>query len=475
MPHRLLALLLLAAPLVQAQHSSLDYSADYQRQALDIYRDTIAMRTAAGHGQVPAMAHYLADRFRDGGFDDEDIHVVPFTSASGEETASLVVRYRGDGSSRRKPILFAAHMDVVDARREDWVRDPFTLIEEDGYFFGRGTADDKLGTTLLTTTFIRLKREGFRPARDLVIAFSGDEETAMATIRDLVTNHRELVDAEFALNADSGGGALGTDYSPVSYQVQAAEKTYADIELEVQNPGGHSSRPRRSNAIYHLANALLKVQAFQFPVQYNDITVSYFEQRSAAETGDLGRAMADFARDPGDGAAAAALAESPSQVGITRTTCVATMLDAGHAENALPQSAKANVNCRLFPGETVEQTVATLRRVIDNDEVLIRVKGSPRSAPASPLREDVMSAITKAVREQYPDLPIIPYMTTGATDGRELRAAGIPTYGTTGLFQRSEDSFAHGLNERVLVISFYQALEHWNSVIRELAAREGFF
>ncbi len=475
MLRRVLTLFLLTAPPVHAQHTSLDYSEDYQRQALSIYRDTIAMRTAAGHGQVPRMAHYLADRFRDGGFDESDIHVIPYVSASGEETASLVVRFRGDGSSRKKPILFAGHMDVVDAKREDWVRDPFTLIEEDGYFFGRGTADDKLGTTLLTTTFIRLKREGFRPARDLIIAFSGDEETAMATIRDLLENHRELIDAEFALNADSGGGALGTNFAPIAYQVQAAEKTYADIGLEVRNPGGHSSRPRRSNAIYHLSEALLRIQRFQFPVRHNDITVSYFEQRAAAESGDIGRAMAAFARNPGDPAAAEVLADSPSQVGITRTTCVATMLEAGHAENALPQSAKANVNCRLFPGETVADTVEMLTRVIDNDDVIISVKGTPRSAPASPLREDVIAAITNAVRDRYPDLPIIPYMTTGATDGRELRAAGIPTYGTTGLFQRSEDSFAHGLNERVLVVSFYEALEHWNSVIRELGGRQGFF
>jgi len=473
MRHRLPLLLLLATSGVFAQVSSDDFRAPYQRQALSIYRDTIAMRTAAGHGQVPTMAHYLADRFRDGGFDEEDVHVLPFTSEDGEETASLVVRFRGDGSSGERPILFAAHMDVVDARREDWERDPFTLIEEDGYFFGRGTADDKLGTTILTATFIRLKQEGFTPTRDLVIAFSGDEETAMATIRDLVTNHRDLIDAEFALNADSGGGALDTDYAPIAYQVQAAEKTYADIELEVRNPGGHSSRPRRSNAIYHLAEALVRIQAHQFPVRHNDITLAYFEQRASAESGDIGAAMAAFARNPGDAAAAAVLAESPSQVGITRTTCVATMLDAGHAENALPQSAKANVNCRLFPGVTVEETAATLERVVGNDEVILRVKGSPRSAPASPLREDVMSAITAAVHDRYPDLPVIPYMTTGATDGRELRAAGIPTYGTTGLFSRSEDSFAHGLNERILVASFFEALEHWTIVIRELAGRRG--
>lgn len=470
---RLLLMTFLVPSAVFAEASSDEFQASYQRQALDIYRDTIGMRTAAGHGQVPAMAHYLADRFLDEGFDPDDVQVLPFMLPTGEETASLVVRYRGDGSSGRKPVLFTAHMDVVDALPEDWQRDPFTLIEEDGYFFGRGTADDKLGTTVLTATFLRLKREGFIPSRDLIIAFSGDEETSMATIRDLVTTHRALVDAEFALNADSGGGALGTDFSPLAYQVQAAEKTYADIELTVRNPGGHSSRPRRQNAIYDLAEALLRIRAHEFPVRYNDITRRYFELRAEAEGGPVGEAMAAFARNPGDENAAAVLAESPSQVGITRTTCVATLLDAGHAENALPQTARANINCRLFPGVTVEDTVRTLREVVGNDEIAFRVKGSPRSAPASPLREDVMAAIRKAVHAQYPDLPLIPYMTTGATDGREMRAVGIPTYGTTGLFSRSEDSFAHGLNERILVRSFFDALEHWAIVIRELSSRQG--
>ncbi len=463
------AVALLASTAGFTQDESRDYTEPYQRLALTIYRDTIGMRTAAGHGQVPGMAHYLADRFRDAGFPDEDIHVVPYVVPSGEETASLVVRYRSRSASGKKPILLTAHMDVVDALRKDWERDPFTLIEEDGYFFGRGTADDKLGTTTLTATFLRLKSQGFQPTRDLIIAFTGDEETTMLTIRNLLSSHRDLVDAEFALNADSGGGALATDFSPLAYQVQAAEKTYADIVLTVRNPGGHSSRPRSKNAIYDLAAALQRIQAYQFPVQQNDITQRYFEMRAEQESGELGAAMAAFARDPNNAEAAAVLAASPSQIGITRTTCVATMLQAGHAENALPQSASANVNCRLFPGTGIEEVVSTLSEVVANEDVEIRVKGFPRSAPASPLREDVMAAIRNAVDADYPDLPIIPYMTTGATDGREMRAAGIPTYGTTGLFSRSEDSFAHGLNERVLVRSFYAAIEHWTRVLEELA------
>jgi carboxypeptidase PM20D1 len=449
--------------------SSKDFTADYQTKALKIYRDTIAMRTARGHDQVKIMAHYLADRFRDGGFDDNDINVIPFVSPNGEEIASLVVRYRGDGSSGKKPILFVAHMDVVDALRKDWVKDPFTLIEENGYFFGRGTGDDKFGTTLLTATFLRLKNENFIPNRDLIIAFSGDEETEMLTIEDLVANHRALIDAEFAINADSGGGSLSTEFVPISYQLQAAEKTYADFTISITNPGGHSSRPRKVNAIYDLAQALKEIESYDFPIQSNDITVAYFKMRADAEKNELGKAMMDFSINPNDSKAAEIISNYPNQIGIIKTTCVATMLDAGHAENALPQSANANINCRLFPGTNVDEINSKLRQIISNPNIQINVSGTPKSAPASPLREDVMAAIKKAVHAQFPDLPIIPYMTTGATDGRALRAGGIPTYGTTGQFARAEDSFAHGLNERVLVKSFFDALEHWRIVIHELS------
>jgi acetylornithine deacetylase/succinyl-diaminopimelate desuccinylase-like protein len=360
-------------------------------------------------------------------------------------------------------------MDVVDALRKDWVKDPFTLIEENGYFFGRGTGDDKFGTTLLTATFLRLKNENFIPNRDLIIAFSGDEETEMLTIEDLVANHRALIDAEFAINADSGGGSLSTEFVPISYQLQAAEKTYADFTISITNPGGHSSRPRKVNAIYDLAQALKEIESYDFPIQSNDITVAYFKMRADAEKNELGKAMMDFSINPNDSNAAEIISNYPNQIGIIKTTCVATMLDAGHAENALPQSANANINCRLFPGTNVDEINSKLRQIISNPNIQINVSGTPKSAPASPLREDVMAAIKKAVHAQFPDLPIIPYMTTGATDGRALRAGGIPTYGTTGQFARAEDSFAHGLNERVLVKSFFDALEHWRIVIHELS------
>ena len=462
--------LLFISSIVNAQLvSSQNYNADHQLLALEIYEKTIAMRTAAGHNQVKVMAHYLADRFRDGGFEESDINLIPFISPNGEEIASLIVRYRGDNSSNRKPILFVAHMDVVDALRKDWVKDPFKLIEEDGYFFGRGTADDKSGTTLLTSAFIRLKEEGFLPNRDLIIAFTGDEETEMLTIEDMVENHRNLIDAEYAINADSGGGRLDRNYKPIAYQLQAAEKTYADFTISITNPGGHSSRPTRVNAIYDLAQALKEIESYEFPIESNDITVEYFKMRAAAEKNELGKAMMDFSINPNDSRAAEIISKDPNQIGIIKTTCVATMLDAGHAENALPQSASANINCRLFPGTTVNEINSRLRQIISNPNIKINVSGTPKSAPASPLKEEVMDALRKAVHAQYPDLPVIPYMTTGATDGRALRAGGIPTYGSIALFSRGEDNFAHGLNERVLVKSFFDALEHWQILIHELS------
>ncbi len=467
-----IGLLLLTVGVVEAQDRSVDYIEQYQERALEIYRTSIAYRTAASHGQVPALASYLADQFRAGGFADEDIHLLPFAMSEGEETAALVVRYRGDGSSGEKPILLVAHMDVVDALPEDWERDPFTLFEEDGYFFGRGTLDDKFGTTMLTSTFLRLKSEGFQPTRDLIIAFTGDEETGgEATTRSLVTTFRDLIDSEFALNADAGGGILDDNGNAVSYLVQAAEKTYATFELTVRNPGGHSAAPRADNAIYELAHALQKIESFRFPVRWNEITRRYFELTGDARIGELGEAMRRFAANPDDEEAAEILYGYPAQVGFTRTTCVATMLRGGHAENALPQSATATVNCRIFPDVEVSEVQATLQRVVENDQLQIEVLGDPVPSLASPLRQDILAAVTAVVHVGHPGTPIVPYMSSGGSDGLELRAGGIPTYGIMGLFIREDDDFAHGLNERVPVRSFYGALEFWHLLLTELASR----
>ncbi len=466
------AVVLLFAPCVaSAQDSSADYTEPYQQRALEIYRTIIGYRTAAGHGQVPAVANYLADQFRAGGFPEEDVHVLPFDTAGGEETAGLVVRYPGDGSSGEAPILLLAHMDVVDALPQDWERDPFTLIEENGYFFGRGSFDDKFGVTMLTATFLRLKDEGFVPNRDLVLAFTGDEETGMLSARRMVTTHRELTDAEFALNADAGGGSLDEDGNPTVFVVQTSEKTYATFELTVRNPGGHSSTPRADNAIYELATALKNIEAYRFPVMVNDATRLFFRETAKITPGEVGDAMARLADNPDDSQAADVLWHEPEVVGVTRTTCVATMLRGGHAENALPQSATATVNCRIFPGVEVSDVEATLVRVADAPGLEIEVLGAPTASPASPIRDDVVEAARAAVEARYPGTPIIPYMAPYATDGREIRAGGIPTYGVMGLFIKDSDQFAHGLNERVSVRGFFGALEHWQVMLNELAGR----
>ena len=459
---------MLALP-VFAQVKSSDYTQDYQKTAVEIYRHIVSIRSAAGHGKVPEVANYLADRFRDGGFADEDIHVLPQTVSSGEQTASLVVRYEGNDSSGRKPILLIAHMDVVDALPEDWERDPFTLVEEDGYFFGRGSFDDKFGITTLTTTFLRMKAEGFMPSRDLIIAFSGDEETGMQTTRALATTHRELTDAEYVLNADGGGGFLDEDGGAVAFMIQAAEKTFATFQLTVRNPGGHSSIPRKDNAIYELATVLKNIEAYTFPAQMNEITQGYFEKTGAATPGDLGAAMQRYAADPDDEDAAEVLSQIPMQNGVMRTTCVATMLSAGHAANALPQSATATVNCRIFPGVEVSSVQAALLEAGGNNQLEIDVARAPLASPTSPLNEEVTAAVTAAVHKQHPDIPIIPYMAPYGTDGREMRAAGLPTYGIMGLFIKEDDEFAHGLNERVQVDVFFGALDYWYDLLNDLA------
>lgn len=458
----------LALP-VAAQNQSSYYTADYQRQALEIFRDIVAVRSSEGHGKVPEVAGYLADLFLAGGFDEGDVHVLPFLLSGGEQTASLVVRYRGDNSSGRKPILLIAHMDIVDALPQDWERDPYTLIEEDGYFFGRGTLDNKFGVTMLSTTFLRLKAEGFVPTRDLIIAFSGDEETNMETIRDLVTTHRELTDAEYVLNSDGGGGLLDTNHQPRAYYLQAAEKSYASFDLTIRNPGGHSSMPRKDNAIYELAEVLRNIESYQFPVQTNEVTRAYFEVMGEMTPGESGAAMRRFAKEPRDRKAIDVISRDPAKVGLIRTTCVATMLSAGHAENALPQSATATVNCRIFPGVSPDYVKEKLQSAARNPALEIRTLDEPRAGPASDLNEDVSAAVSASVHARYPGIPVIPYMAPYATDGRETRIAGMPTYGISGLFVREEDEFSHGLNERVEVREFYGALEHWHRILHTLA------
>ena len=460
-----LACLLAIALLAPTAHASAGRSAS-DLKAREMFAKAISIPTSEGLGKVPELANYLAGEFRQAGFPDADVHVLPLG-----ETASLVVRYRGDGSGGR-PVLLMAHMDVVTANREEWQRDPYALVEEGGYFFGRGTLDVKQGVVGLAATFLRLKSEGFVPTRDLILYFSGDEETNGYTAQDTLKNHRELVDAEFALNADGGGGSLASDGTPVMYSLQVAEKTYASFELTAHNAGGHSSAPRADNAIYELANALVRLQAFRFPVMWNDGTLGYFRATGAVRHDALGRAMTAFAANPHDQAAIELLSSDPGEVGKIRTTCVATMLSGGHAENALPQTATATVNCRIFPGQSVDDVRHALE-VLALPAVEVKTIGSPFPAPASPLRADVLDAVTEVVHSLRPGIPIVPTQSSGASDGIYFRAAGIPTYGVGLSFGRDEDDFQHGLDERIAVASFYEDLEYWHRLLLRIAGPRG--
>ncbi len=434
-----------------------------EARARAIFARVIAFKTSVGLGQVPAMAAYLGDEFRAAGFPDADIHVLPLG-----ETASMVVRYRGDGSGG-KPILLMAHMDVVTANREDWQRDPFTLVEENGYFFGRGTYDVKESLTSLTATFLRLKAEGFVPTRDLVLVFTGDEEVTQETTRDVFSNHRELVSADFALNTDAGMGNLDEQTGqPFLYSIGTAEKSYASYELTVRNPGGHSSQPRADNAIYELAAALGRIQAYRFPAQWNDTTLAYFRGIGALTAGALGKAMRDFGANPQDQGAIAALSANSTYAGMIRTTCVPTLLRGGHAENALPQSATVTVNCRIFPGTSPAAIKGNLQQIV-GQQVEITILRAPFSSDASPLRADVIAAVTRAVHVRHPGIPVVPKLDTGASDAMYSRAAGIPTYGTCEAFLKDSDDFSHGLNERLPVQSFYAGLEFWYALLEDLA------
>lgn len=440
---------------------------EHAQKTLEIYRSIIEVDTSKNRGNTPKVARYLADELLAAGFLEEDIRIVPRG-----DFVSLIVTYHGDDSSGRKPILLLGHMDVVEAYAKDWVRPPFELTQDDVNFYARGTIDNKFGVAQLTSTFIRLKKEGFVPNRDLILAFSGDEESGMTTTRMMAYEMPELVEAEYALNSDAGGGQLTADGRAVSYRVQAAEKTYATWEITVRNPGGHSSRPRDDNAIYDLASVIKAIEAHRFPVMWSEMTLSYFQQVGEQMGGELGEAMVQFAYNPEDEHAAERLRSEPSYVGTTRTTCVVTMLDAGHAENALPQSATATVNCRIFPGVSVEDVEAELREVVGNPEAEFKMLGDPTESPISELRADVLSALSKAVHGRYPELPLISYMESGGTDGMHFRKAGVPTWGISGRFMNPDEMFAHGLNERVPIKAFYDALDHWSIIIRELAGNE---
>jgi acetylornithine deacetylase/succinyl-diaminopimelate desuccinylase-like protein len=456
--------IIVACLLATGVSAEVDRNSEHAKKTLEIFRHIIEIETSKGLGNVPKVANYLADELKDAGFPGEDIEILPVG-----ETAALIARYRGNGSSGKAPILLLAHMDVVEAFESDWERTPFELTQDDTYFYARGTVDNKFGVAQITSTFIRLMKDNFVPTRDLIIVFSGDEDSTLTSTRALAYETPDLADAEFALNSDAGGGDLTREGLAVVYGIQAAEKTYVTWEITATNPGGHSSRPRPDNAIYDLAEAIQKIRAYHFPVRWSEMTLDYFAETGTQIGGELGEAMLRFSKNPEDKAASDRLEVESSYVGSTRTTCVVTMLKAGHAENALPQSATATVNCRVFPGDPVVEVERQLKQVIGNDAIVFENIYPPTESPVSELREDVRAAVSESVQARYPGIRMLAFMESGGTDGMHFRRAGIPTWGVSGIFMNPDEMLAHGLNERVPIKAFYDALDHWTIMIRELA------
>ena len=463
---RAIAPTLLVVALISLPAIAQSTSGDYERLGRDLLRTLIETNTTHSSGSVTAAAESMATRLVAAGFPQADVQVV----GGVDKKRNLVVRYRGTGV--RKPVLFIAHLDVVEARREDWSFDPFVLTEKDGYFYGRGTIDQKGGAATLVAAFIRLRQERWQPDRDLILALTADEEGGPDNgVAWLLANRRDLVDAEFCINVDSGGGELHGG-KLTAFQVQTAEKVYASFTLTVKNAGGHSSLPTKDNAIYRLAAGLRRLAAFEFPVRLNDTTRAYFERMAPGagpHIGDMQTLSRASAAAPAVKAAAARLsAASPFYNALLRTTCVPTMLQGGHAENALPQTAQATVNCRVLPTEDPAAVQRTLERVLADAQIAVAPVAKATPSSPSPLAAEVFKAIEAAVRVVWvrgsasagaAAVPLVPFMETGATDGLLLRNAGIPVYGASGIPYDPDDMRAHGKDERILVKSFDQGLE----------------
>ncbi|MDP9423804.1 MAG: M20/M25/M40 family metallo-hydrolase [Pseudomonadota bacterium] len=459
-------------PGVVAQPSKLD--ATWQAKTRAFYEKSIEIPTVAGRGQMPLQADLIADELRAAGFAEQDIKIVPYEGEPGDKTVALIARWRADRPTG-KPILLMAHMDMVEAKRADWKFDPFEFREEGGYFYGRGSYDNKAGMTGLVMSFLKLKQAGWKPNRDLILFFTGDEETGGKGARLGATEWRQMTDAEYALNSDGGGGAFLANGAPLGFALQTAEKTFQTFHFTVRNKGGHSSRPRKDNAIYELATALKKLEAHRFQPMLNETTRGYFALRARQE-GDsaLGKAIRAWLANEKDDAAADAIEGSELEVGLTRTRCVATELQAGHADNALPQMARATVNCRIMPGVSPDAIQAELKGIAGAG---VEVTKDPnyvgRSTPVTPQRADVAKAYQDAVTAlNGKGVPVAPYMSAGATDGAFFREAGMPVYGMDGSWVISpEDERAHGLDERMPVRAVYDNVLFWEMVLKQLAGR----
>lgn len=437
---------------------------EHQKLARELFQELIEINTTLNFGSTKA-AESMALRLRAAGFAESDVQIL----GPQPQHMNLVVRYRGKDTLR--PILFIGHLDVVEALRKDWSFDPFKFFESDGYFYGRGTTDMKGDDASLIASLIRLKQEGFVPRRDIIVALTEDEENGDANgIQWLLDNHCDLIDAEYCINPDGGGGDIKNGKELVM-TIQTSEKIYFDYKLEVHNKGGHSALPIKENAIYRLAEALTRLAKFNFPINLNETTRMFFERSALQETGQTKSDMLAMAKIPIDTAAANRLANaSPNYNSKMRTTCVATMLSGGHAENALPQTAQANVNCRMLPDDSPENVLVTLKTVIADTQVIVTCTYASTMGPRSPLRKDILETLDRLTASMWPGVIVTPNMSSGASDGRLLRAAGIPVYGVSGMFTDMNDVRAHGKDERLGVKEFYKGVEFIYRFIKALTS-----
>lgn len=445
-----------------------------KKLAHDIFKQLIEINTTDSVGNVTTASEAMAQRFRDAGFANSDIEIL----GPNDRKKNLVVRYHGTG--KRKPLLLIGHLDVVEARREDWTLDPFTFTEKDGFYYGRGTQDMKSGDAIMVTTLIRFREEGFTPDRDIILALTADEEGGKSNGVDwLLKNHRDLIDAELVFNHD-GGGILSEHGKPQMVTVDATEKLYADFQVSTTNPGGHSSLPRPDNAIYSLTDALSRLEHYQFPFELNEITREYYQRMAKIETPERAADMKAILKNPPDTDAVARLSRDPIDNSTIHTTCVATRLNAGHANNALPQRAEANVNCRILPGHSAEEVRQKLIAVFADPKITVRYVDSVgnildrapdrKSFPPPPLRRDVFDPLEKVTAEMWPGVPVIPDMATGASDGVYTMAAGIPTYQISGIAIDRDDIRAHGRDERLGVDSYYKGVDFYYRFLKAVTS-----
>ena len=467
-------ILIVMAVVFSARNLRAQIDGETRQLSHDIFKQLIEINTTDSVGSTTLAAQAMAKRLLDAGFPASDVQVLGPNNRKG----NLVARLHGTGA--HKPVLLIGHLDVVEARREDWTTDPFQFIEKDGYFYGRGTQDMKDADAIFITTFIRLKRAGYKPDRDIILALTADEEGGKSNGVDwLLKNHRDLVDAEFVVNQD-GGGVNSENGRPVFVSMDATEKLYADFELRVTNPGGHSSLPIPDNAIYHLVNALARLEIYKFPFELNAVTRAYFERMAPLEPGPTAADIQAILKTPPDTEAIARLSADPFENAEVRTTCVATRLDAGHANNALPQTALANVNCRILPGHSREEVRQSLVHIFDDPKVSVKYMTSKgdlmdrapdqQALPPVVLRPDVMKPLEQTAEAMWPGAPVIPTMATGASDGVYTNAAGMPTYGICGVAIDLNDVRAHGKDERVRVESFYQGVDFFYRYLKALTS-----